>query len=897
MDWQTRVRDALSGLTGDSRRDAEILDELTQHLRDREADLRASGVAPDTIAALLEQELRDTAAAHARLRRAAASGTGDQTTAGRSPMRFWAEVRQDTRYGARLLARAPGFTAVALVTLALAIGATTAIFSVARGVLLRPLPYPDADRIVRVWETSPEGATRNVVSSGNYLDWRDRATSLSAIGALGQSVDRALTGDGEPSRVRTASIAPSVLDVLQVTPLAGRAFTAEDAQANAPAVALLTHRFWKTRFNGDPTAIGRTLLLDERPTTVAGVMREDFAFPSADVDLLTNLRFGPGARDERRAHNFLVIGRLADGASLGTAGTELRAIAAGLALEHPQFMKGWSVNVVPLHEDDVRTVRPLLAVLVGVALAVLLIACANLANLQLARASRRSHEMAVRAAIGAGQARMFRQMLTETVLLTSAGGTLGVAVAAGALRLILATAPDDIPFLERVTIDPVVLAVAAGATALSALIMGLAPALRAGRADLRPALQSTRLRPDRGQVRLRQVMLVAQIGLALVLLVSAALLARSFWQLSKVSPGFEAAGLLTVSIDLPASRYADMPAQHRFYDQVIERLAANPRVEAAAGTSGLPGESVNMTFSFAIEGRPASNPSGREHPVPLQGVSGDYFGTMRIPLLRGRGFTSADRAGAAPVIIINASLAERHWPGGGAVGSRINFRPGQLPWMEIVGIAGDTRDGGPAEEAQPMIYVPFAQRASSWGWMSWQTLVVRARSGNAGALVADVRAALWSIDPNLPLLDVATIDERFAENEARRRMAAGLIGAFALVALLLGTIGVYGVMSYAVSEQRQEIGLRIALGARPSSVAARIVRRGLALAAGGVGAGLVMAALATRALETLLFEVDPRDPASFGATAALLLTVAALAAWVPARRAMRVDPITVLRER
>lgn len=895
MDWNARVREELSGVTGNRRRDAEILDELAQHLIDREADLHAAGAAPAAIAAQLEQELRDTVAGHARLRHAAEAPF--HAIPRGTPMRFWSELCQDTRYGARLLVRSPGFTAIALLTLALAIGATTAIFSVARGVLLRPLPYPDADRIVRLWETTPEGAQRNVVSSGNYLDWRDRASSFSALGAHGHPNDRAMSGAGEPAPIVVVAISPSVLDVLQVMPQLGRAFTAADGVENAPGVVLLTHRFWIARFGGDPAVIGRVITLDEQPMTVAGVMAEDFAFPSADVDVLTNLRLSEAARAERRSHNFLVIGRLGSGASVESAAAEMRATAAQLAVEYPQFMKGWSAHVVPLHADDVRTVRPLLTVLLAVVLAVLLIACANLANLQLARAARRSHEMAVRAAIGAGRARMFRQMLTETLLLTAAGGVLGLAVAAASLRLILAGAPADIPFLERVTIDPVVLAAAAAATVFSALVMGLAPALRVGRADLRPALQSTRMRPDRAQQRLRQAMLVAQVSLALVLLVSASLLVRSFWQLSKVSPGFDAGGVLTVAVDLPRSRYADLPAQQGFYEQVIERLGANPRIEAAAGTSGLPGENVGMTFSFAIEGRPSSNPSGREHPVPLQGVSGDYFGAMRIPLLRGRGFTRADRADAAPVVIINASLAARHWPAGDAVGSRINFRPGELAWLEIVGIAGDTRDGGPAAEAQPMIYVPFAQRAQTWGWMSWQTLVVRARSGDAGALVSDVRTALRAIDPNLPLLDVATVDERFAENEARRRMATGLIGAFALLALLLGTIGVYGVMSYSVSEQRQEIGLRIALGAQPSSVAARIVRRGVGLAGAGVAIGLVLAALVTQTLETLLFEVAPLDPAAFGATAALLLMVAALAAWVPARRAMRVDPITVLRER
>ena len=896
MDWHARVRELVGPLTGDARRDAEIRDELAHHLADREADLRETGTAPARILALLDQELRDAAASHVRLRQAASGGVSPRSNG--SPMRFWKDLSQDARYGARMLRRTPGFTFVALVTLALAIGATTAIFSVTRGVLLRPLPYPEPDRIVRIWEVDREGRDHNVVSPGNYLDWRDRATSFAAIGAMSHLSDSAMTGSGEPLKVTGVRVAPSVLDVLQVAPRLGSAFTAEDGMANERGVALLSHRFWRERFAGDPGIVGRTITLDAIPFTVAGVMPETFAFPSPDVDLLTNLRFGEEDRAERRSHNFLVIARLKTGVSRAAAAAEMRTIASQLAVEHPAHMQGWGVNVVALHDDIVRTVQPLITVLTGVVLAVLLIACANLANLQLARAARRAHEMAVRAAIGAGRGRMFRQMLTETLLLAGAGGALGIAVAAGALRVIVAAAPADIPFMERVAIDPVVLAAAAAATILSALVMGLAPAIRAGRPDLRPALQSTAMRPDRGQQRLRQALLVAQVSIALVLLVSAALLARSFWQLSQVEQGYDPRGVLTVQVDLPRARYEDPAAQRRFYEQVIERLAANPRVDAVAGTTALPGQGSGMTFSFAIDGRPSANPSGREHAVPLQGVTGDYFAAMRIPIVRGRAFNAGDRPDSAPVVVINEALARRHWPDGGAVGSRINFRPTEdFPWVEVVGIAGDTRDEGLAEEAPPTIYVPFAQRATSWGWMTWQTLVVRARSGDPETLVPDVRAAVWAIDASLPLLDVATAEELLAENEARRRMATGMIGAFALLALLLGTIGVYGVMSYSVAEQRQEIGLRIALGAAPSAVAARVVRRGMALALAGIAIGLAVASVVTGALETLLYEIRPLDAPTFAAMSVLLLAVAALAAWVPARRAMQIDPISVLRER
>lgn len=886
MDWHARVRDLLGEVTGDASLDAGIQRELADHLADREEELRAAGVSDREIDARLTRELLAT-----RARRLAPA------PARRTLMRTFTELGDDLRYGARLLGRQPGFTAIALVTLALAIGATTAIFSVARGVLLRPLPYPSPGQIVLVWEVNPDGTERNVVSSGNYLDWRDRARAFSAMGALSNTFDVALTGSGDPLKVTVARITPSVLEVLGTRPVLGRAFGDADGLENAASVALLSHRFWRDRLGADPGIAGRTLTIDGVNVEVAGVMPDGFDFPSPDADLLLNMRFSETQRAERRSHNLLVVARLADGVGLRQANAEMQAIAGGLAEEHPAHMQGWSVNVVDLHADTVRNVRPLILALGGVVAAVLLIACANLANLQLARAARRSHEIAVRAAIGAGRGRIFRQMLTETLLLATAGGVLGVAVAAGAVRALVAAAPPGIPYLDRIGIDGIVLTVAAGVTLFSAVAMGLTPALRAGRPDLRGALQATRTRPDRAQQRMRQALVVAQVSLALVLLVGAGLFVRSFRALNRVDPGFDPTGVLTVSIDLPRVRYNDQRAQRDFYDRVIERLSGNPRIAHVAGTTAVPGEGASMTFSFAIEGRPSSNPSGRETAVPLQGVTGDYFAAMRIPIVAGRAFDAGDHPDAAPKVIINEALARRHWPDGGAVGARINFRPGQMPWAEIVGIAGDTHDEGLAAEAPPTIYVPFAQRAATWGWMTWQTLVVRAGHGTAESLVPDVRAAIWAVDPNLPLLDVATVESRLARNEARRRLAGILIGAFAAIALLLGTIGIHGVMSYAVAEQRQEIGVRIALGAVPRAVATRVVARGTALAAGGIAIGLAAAAVLTRALETLLYDVTPLDVPTFAATSALLLGVAALAAWLPARRAARIDPIVVLRER
>ena len=882
MDWHARVRDVLPVITGDLRRDQEIQDELAGHLAQRYQELTATGVPPADAALAVSRELMMVLRRRRRFRK--------------HPMMFFRDTSHDLRYAARLLARTPGFTLAAVATLALAIGATTALFSVVRGVLLRPLSFPDPERIVYVWEVSPQGDRRNVVAPANYLDWQRRASSFAALGAMSGAIDRALTGSGEPLKVETVSVTPSVMDVLRVRPLYGRAFTEQDGLTNAASVAILSHRFWMRRFGGQPSVIGQTLMLDDRPFAVVGVLPPDIDFPSPDVDMVTNLWFSDDQKAERRSHNWVVIGRLKDGVSAASADAEMDAIASALAVDHPQFLTGWSVNVVGIHDDAVREVRPLLWMMLGVVIAVLLIACANLANLQLARAGRRVREMAVRAAIGAGSARIFRQMLTESLLLAALGGAGGVLLAALTLQSIVAAAPPDIPYMERVGLDWAVLAVALATTVVSAVLMGLAPAARVARTDLRGLLQSVRVRGDRQQQGLRQVLVVAQVAIALVLLVSAGLLVRSFVRLADVAPGYDPHGVLTVSVDLPRARYTDLESQLRFYEELFARLNAHPAVDGAAGTTGVPGSGASMTFSFAIEGRVAPNPSGREAPVPLQGVTHEYFDVMRIPIVKGRGFAATDRPDTPPVVLINESLARRHWPDGSAVGSRINFRPGQMPWVTIVGIVGDTRDEGLAEVAPPTIYVPFAQRASTWGWMTWQTLVVRGRSDDVSSLIPEVQATLWSIDPSLPLLETSTVEELLAEGEARRTMAMRLLAAFGVLALLLSTIGVYAVMSYSVSERREEIGIRLALGASPSGIAASIVRHGLVLAGIGVVIGIAGALVATRSLQSLLYQVEPTDPAAFAATGTLLLVVTAVAAWIPARRSMRVNPIEVLRD-
>jgi predicted permease len=807
----------------------------------------------------------------------------------------------DIRHALRLLTKSPAFTLATVGTLALAIGATTAFFSVVQGVLLQPLPYREPDRLVRVWEVSPQGESRNVVSAGNYLDWRDRTRVFDSIGAHGGTFAIALTGAGEPLTVGAVRVTPSAFDALGVQAQAGRVFTEEEGRQGGPPAVSISDRLWRQRFSADRAVLGRPVTLNDEPYAVVGIMPPGFAFPSTDVDVWIAQQFSERDRAERRAHNFGVIARLKGDITLERARSDMRTLARQIADEQPAFMTGWSTNVVRYHDDLVGSARPLILILFGVAMVVLLVACANLANLALARAAGRVHEMAVRSALGASRSRIARQLLIESLVQSAIGGALGVGIVALTLQTLIAAAPADIPRLNDVGFDPLVFIFATGVTVLSALIVGLVPALGGGWTSAsagspwHQALTASRLAGTLGAARLRGALLVAQVALALVLLVGAGLLVRSLINLNAVDYGFTQDGLLALSLDIPAARYPDVGAQSRFYERLLERVRPLPGVAAASTTSGAPGSGVAVTFSFAIEGRAAAAASGREDPVPLRAVMPDYFRTLGIPVLHGRAIEPTDRQGALPVVVFNESLAKRFWTDG-AVGRRISFAGPEGPWYEVVGVVGDTRDAGLDQPAPPAVYVPFAQRREQWGWLTWQTLVVRARPGFAATdLVSSIRSALGEIDPLLPLQSVKTVNDLYAENTARRRFAMQLTAGFAVLALVLGALGIYAIVAYAVAERRREIGIRLALGAPPRTVLQQVVRSALGLALAGAAIGAVSALGLTRLLETLLFGVEPTDAATFAAMAALLMAIAAVAAWLPARRVMRVDPVKALR--
>jgi predicted permease len=865
----------------------EVEDEIRFHLEMRERDYAAKGLDAEKARLAARERFGDVERVRQTMERLQ---EGERREVKR---REWlGEVSQDLRYGVRMMLKAPLVFATLVLTLSLGIGSVTAMFSVVNGVLLRPLPYADSDRLMQLWEVSPTGDDHNVVSSGNYLDWSDRSRSFEELGARRGAYGVALTGEGEPEQITVVDVTPSVFRILGVPPRVGRVFTDEDVRAGRQ-VTVLSHGFWQSRFGGDPGVTGRTVTLNGAAWTILGVMPEGFDYPSPDVVLWRPIAEAQLDPTSRRSHNYLVIGKLADGVGVAQARAEMREIASALAVEWPQFMQKWSVNVVPLHADMVAASRPLLLALLGGVVLVLLVACGNIANLLLARGMTRSREMAVRGALGAGRQRLVRQTITESLLLAVLGGALGVAVAMVLLRLLLAVAPASIPRLDDVRLDPAVLAFAGAVALLSTLLFGLLPSLRLARADLQGTLRSSDPRAGGAPTtRLRSALLVAEVALSLILLVAAGLLLRSAQRLGRVDYGYQPDGLIAVDLNLPYARYPNTAAHVAFYNELIDRLRVTPSVASVAGASESVA-SVATTFSFAIEGRPAQNASGREDPQPLRAVTPDYFRTLGIPVLAGRSFDVRDRAGAPQVIVIDQELARLHWPNQNPVGARISFSGPTGPWVEIIGVVGATRMTGADLRAAPALYIAHAQK--TWDWMSWLTLAIRPAQGADIASIGTVtRNIVRQLDRDLPISRIAAFDQLYGEGLAGRRFATALFAGFAFIALLLGTIGMYGVLAYTVSQQQREIAIRMALGATSATVVHRIVRHALSLAFAGIVLGLLAALALSRLLTSLLFEVSPIDPLTLAGVSLLITWVALFSAWLPANRAAHVSPRSAL---
>jgi putative ABC transport system permease protein len=802
------------------------------------------------------------------------------------------------RQSLRSLTKTPGFTIVALITLALGIGANTAIFSVVNGVLLRPLPYPNADRIVQVWSTSaaePKGAQDPPgfleLQAGNrtlerLAGYREDALNISATGT-------------EPVRETGALVTIDYFDVFGTAAAMGRTFSrAADSQSNEPLAVISSHT-WQKSMASDPAAIGRRLRINGIAHTVIGIMPASFDYPEGARAWLLSPKPVPvppldvtgDLLTQRSVRYFNAVGRLKPGVTVEQAQQDLALIADDAAKKYPKENAGVGVLVQSLHERIVGDVQQALLILFGAVGVVLLIACANVASLLLARASGRQRELAIRAALGASRGRLVRQLAGESLLLALGGGSLGLLTAGWAVALLVAIIPEGVPRVGEIGIDGRVAAASIAISLISALLFGLVPSLQASRADASAVLRESGDRAStsgRKRARTRAMLVIIEIALTLVLLVSAGLLANSFLRLQNVNPGFAADRITLVQFPLPQGRYPDGKQQAAFYQQLLDRLATRGEIQMAALTFPSPLQGQNASGSFDIEGRPTGNRNDRPR-AALGTISPDYFKTMGIPLLAGRDFTTRDREPAPAPIIINAAMARKYWPGENALGKRIRFDDTKDEWMTVVGVAGDSRNVGLDSEPTPLMYIPYP-----YFTLPFMSLVARS-PGGPGAVASAVRAEVHALDPELPIDTAQPMQEIVSNSVAEPRFRTMLLGGFALTALVLAAVGVYGLISFSVAQRTREIGIRVALGARPAQVTRPIVREGLTLALIGIALGLAGAAFATRLLSALLFGVEATDPLTFAGVAVLLLAVALLASYLPSRRALRVDPLTALR--
>jgi putative ABC transport system permease protein len=794
-----------------------------------------------------------------------------------------ADLLNDVRFALRHYAKARGFTLVAVLTLALGIGANTAIFSVVNGVLLQPLPYPQPEGLVRVYERVPHYG-RFAVAPANFDDWRQQATSFERIAAYVTGSATLAEGD-IPERITNATVSWDLFDLLRVEPVLGRSFRQDEDARQKNQVIVLSHGMWQRRFGGRPDILNRRLVLSGTPTTVVGVMPAGFAFPTRDVEYWMPIGLD-SANLPRGAHYLSVIARLADGKSIEQATAEMTTIAARLATEHPQN-KDESAEVIALHEQMVAGVRPALVVLLAAVGVVVLIACGNLANLLLVRASVREKEIAIRTTLGAGRRRLMAQMIAESLVLALAGGALGLLLGYVAIQPIQALSAGSIPRVDNIDIDRAVMVFTLSLAVLTGIVFGLVPAWQVSRAKVNEAMkEGGRSSRGSGGRWLRQALVVAEVALSLVLLVGASLLLRSFSQLTRVDPGFQPEGVLTFTVSLPQTTYKNRAERLAFFDGLLERLRALPQVSAAGLMQSLP-ISDNYFLSVAIQGRPA--PIGSEASGNYRVVTSGSFAALGIPLKHGRWFAERELAGSPLAAIVDEAFVRRHFPNEDPIGRGIDIGNGTDGFYEIVGVVGDVHYGGLDAATAPSMYVPMA--TDGFGTMR----VFARTAGDPMALANDARRVVQGLDRSLPAYSMAPLADLVSGSLAQRRFSMFLIGLFALIALALAAVGLYGVISYAVSQRTQEIGVRLAMGAPRGQVLGMVISHGLKLAAAGVVIGLVGAFALSRLLTSMLFGVTMLDPLSYGGTVILLLLMAALACYVPARRAMSVDPIVALR--
>jgi putative ABC transport system permease protein len=797
-------------------------------------------------------------------------------------------LRQDLRYAARSLRRAPGFALTAIAVTAIGVGANMAAFSVADFVLIRPLPFPDPSRLVRIWETMPD-TTHQEVSPANFRDWKSMSTSFQSMGAFHTTAVN-LVGQGSPERLDSAAVTADLLPTLGVAPLFGRLFTAADDQEGAPGTILLSHGCWMTQFGGERDILGRVVSLDGARAVVIGVMPESFHFPTRAVRVWTPLKLSSQNYVDRTDTFIYPVGRLRRGVSVERAGREMAVIASRLERQYPEANEKVGAAVYPMRDEFPAQARMLLAALCGAALCVLLIACANLGNLLLARALTRRRELSVRAALGAGRERLVRQLLTENLTLAVLGGGLGIALALFGVRMLTRLVPDALPIAQAPSIDLRILLFAAALTAVTGIAFGVLPALKAsGRADMEG------LREGAGggggqKLRLRSALVIAEVMASMVLLVSAGLLIRALLRIESTDPGFRPERVMTMRTALPWPKYEKTQRREQFYSAVLTRVRALPGVSSAAYISFLPMAVGGGIWPVSVDGRPPRPSDPRV--ASMRFATPGYFATLGIPLVRGRDLGDSDRAGRPLVAVVSRSFVRKYLPGVDAIGRHVHITDGD---RTIVGVVGDVRMRGPERRSEPQVYLPHAQDPdASYTWYSPKDLVVRT-STPPSSLVPALRRIIREIDPEQPISDVRTMDEVVAEQTASRRVQVRVLGAFAAIAFLLAGVGIHGVLAYAVSSRRKEIAVRMALGAETRDIVGMVVRHGGRLALAGVVPGLILAYAAGKAMQALLAGLPPADLTTFGLAAALCVAMTLLGSLLPVLRAVRVVPMTAIR--
>jgi predicted permease len=777
-----------------------------------------------------------------------------------------------------------------VVALAFGTGANAAIFSVVNAVLLRPLPYPEPDRLMMVWEDAAAfGFPRNTPAPANYFDWKKDNKTFEDMAAY-EERSLALRGGGSPERIQGFAVTANLFAVLGVSPALGRPLAADDDRPGAAEAVLLSDGLWRRRFGASPAVLGTSVLLDGRPHTVVGVMPRGFAFPSASAEAWVPIAFTSERAASRGNHYLEVVGRLAPGASPAQATADLETIARRLERDYPETNKRIGALAVPLHEQKVGDIRTSLLVLLGAVGLVLLVACANVANLLLARSVSRQREIAVRAALGAGRGRLVRQMLTESVLLGLLGSAAGLLLARVSLRLLVPLVPESVAAPESIGLDARVLVFTLGLALLTGFVFGMAPALHLSRTALAGAMrEGSRSSEGGGRGRTRGVLMAAEVALSLVLLIGAALLIKSFDRLRRVDAGFRTDGMLTMRVELPSSDYPEAPRRRAFWDALLTRIPALPGVLSAAVITHLPLTFDGENWLF-LPGGQADGDDGTLPVAVYRVVSRDYFRTVGIPLRRGRAFEETDREGTPQVAVVNRKMAETCWPGQDPLGRRIRIGRGEHAlWLAVVGVVGDTRQTDIHQPPKPEFYRPYTQAESAP-----HDIVVRA-AGDPMTLAAAVAREVHALDPNLPVSDVRRMEDVASEAVARPRFQTLLLGVFAGAALLVALVGIYGVIAYSVAQRTREIGIRLALGASRADIVRAVMGPGFRLTLAGLGAGLLGALATSRLLAGLLFGVSAIDAPVFAMVPALVLAVSLLAAYLPARRGARLDPVRALR--